>query len=75
MSKTNSVRISRRDIEVGMEVVLRGETARETKSFKVAKVTQEGERTRLVSAGTSVIYYVTNDDVVEVVPAEGEVWA
>ena len=71
----NAVRISRRSIEVGMRVLLEGETARQTRAFNVASVEQTGESTRVVSSGSSVIYTLTNDDVVRVIPAEGEIWA
>ena len=70
-------RISRRSIEVGMHIVItRQEIGRErTVDFTVARIREAADWTVVTSRGTSVMYSLTNNDVIRVIPAEGEVWA
>ena len=70
-------RISRRSIEVGMRITVRRmEMGRERLvAFTVDRVREAAGWTVVTSKGTSVLYSLTNDDVIHVIPAEGEVWA
>jgi hypothetical protein len=74
MARTTTLpRITRRSIEAGMEIYL--PERNQGVGFTVHSVAHLGEESEVVSRGTSVIYYLTNDDVIRVIPAEGEVWA
>lgn len=74
MARTTLHRISRRSIEAGMKIRF-GEDERGIGRFTVVRsVEHVGEVTRTVSV-ESVIREFTNDDVLHVVPAEGEIWA
>lgn len=68
-------RISRRTVEAGMSItVLREEFGIRTAAFVVAEVCQAGDWT-VVTTEAGRKASLTNNDVIHVLPAEGEVWA
>lgn len=78
-ARTVSHRIARASIEEGMRLVLPDyyESDRPTRRnayLTVKSVEHDGDTTRIVARGGSVIFTIVAGDPVEVIPEEGEIW-